>query len=305
MVDRVSDIDCHDAYFLLKDCLAIPKLLFFPRSAPLHESHKLLDLDTILKNGLTKVLNIDLDERKWRQLTLPVKMGGFGIRSVTDIALPAFISSYHKSKETMDIITPSSIKDEPYLDAHIAEQRWLDTPGITNDDLPKFKSYQSNWDSPLCKLELTSLINEATNDLDRARLIGISQPHASDWLEALPSANVGLKMENKQFRVVSALRLGANVCQPHTCACGKVVERNGLHGLSCKRSAGRLPRHSQVNDLIKRALSSGGTAATREPYGISRHDGKRPDGMTMYPWKSGKCLLWDFTCGDTLAPSHL
>ena len=100
-----------------------------------------------------KVLNIDLDERKWRQLTLPVKMGGFGIRSVTDIALPAFISSYHKSKETMDIITPSSIKDEPYLDAYIAEQRWLDTPGITNGDLPKFKSYQSNWDSPLCKLK--------------------------------------------------------------------------------------------------------------------------------------------------------
>ena len=25
----------------------------------------------------------------------------------------------------------------------------------------------------------------------------------------------------------------------------------------------------------------------------------------MYPWKCGKCLLWDFTCGDTLAPSHL
>ena len=54
MVDRVSDIDCHDAYFLLKNCLAIPKLLFFLRSAPLHESNKLLELDTILKIGLSE-----------------------------------------------------------------------------------------------------------------------------------------------------------------------------------------------------------------------------------------------------------
>ena len=232
MIERVSDIDCHEAYYSLKNCLAIPKLLFFLRSAPLHESQNLPELDTILKNGLAKVLNIDFDERKWRQLTLPVKMGVFGIRSVTDIALPAFISSYHNSKEITDIILPTRIKEAPYLDESITEQLLIDIPGITNDDLPKDKFHQSNWDLPLCKLKLKSLISEAINDVDRARLIGISYPHASDWLEALPSATVGLKMENKQFRVVSALRLDANICQPHSCVCGKEVEGNGIYGLS-------------------------------------------------------------------------
>ena len=32
-----------------------------------------------------------------------------------------------------------------------------------------------------------------------------------------------------------------------------------------------------------------------------RGDGKRPDGATLDPWNR----VWDFTCPDTLAPSHL
>jgi hypothetical protein len=42
-----------------------------------------------------------------------------------------------------------------------------------------------------------------------------------------------------------------------------------------------------------------------EPPGLSRADGKKPDGLTMVPWKRGKSLIWDFTCVDTFAPSHL
>ena len=37
-------------------------------------------------------------------------------------------------------------------------------------------------------------------------------------------------------------------------------------------------------------------------------DGRRPDGVTMIPWASGRCLgslAWDTTVADTLAPSHL
>ena len=33
--------------------------------------------------------------------------------------------------------------------------------------------------------------------------------------------------------------------------------------------------------------------------------GKRPDGLTVLPWANGRCMVWDFTCPDTLAVSHL
>src|SRR4029077_14342453 len=38
---------------------------------------------------------------------------------------------------------------------------------------------------------------------------------------------------------------------------------------------------------------------------LSRSDAKRPDGVTLVPWFRGRCLLWDATCPDTLAPSQL
>ena len=130
---------------------------------------------------------------------------------------------------------------------------WLNLPGITSDDQPSTTEKQRNWDTPICKLELDSLIQNAEAPVDKARYLSVSQPHASDWLEAYPIPSLGLKMENKQFRVAVALRLGANICHQHTCVCGKTVDQVGIHGLSCKKSAGIHFRHSQVNDLIKRA----------------------------------------------------
>ena len=79
----------------------------------------------------------------------------------------------------------------------------------------------------------------------------------------------------------------------------------GRHGLSCKNQIGRHPRHSQVNDIIKRALLSAEFPSRLEPPGLSRKDGKRPDGMTLFPYKEGKSLVWDFTCIDTLASTYL
>ena len=60
-----------------------------------------------------------------------------------------------------------------------------------------------------------------------------------------------------------------------------------------------------MNDVFKRTLSTLGVTCHHEPSGISRLDGKRPNGLTLAPWKNGKALLWDFTCPDALAPSYL
>ena len=305
MLTRIQNIDCHDAYYLLKHCFSIPKLLFFLRSAPLFDCSNLDDFDVLLRTGLGKILNIDIDTRIWKQASLPVKIGGLGIRSISDIAPSAFISSYYKSKDKTGIISPKCIKDESYNDAVLAEERWINLPGITQEDYPKDTEVQANWDMPASKRTLKTLIEDSTDSTESARLKEVSQTHASDWLEALPSPSLGLKLENQQFRIACALRLGAKVCHHHTCICGKEVASDGIHGLSCQRSAGRHPRHSHINDLIKRALVSAGIATIREPQGVSRMDGKRPDGMSMYPWKQGKLLLWDFTCVDTLAPSHV
>ena len=79
----------------------------------------------------------------------------------------------------------------------------------------------------------------------------------------------------------------------------------GTHGLSCKRSEGRHHRHSALNDIVHRALTTARIPSHLEPAGVSRVVGKHPDGITVVPWKQGKLLVWDATCSDTLAPSYV
>ncbi|KAJ0169558.1 hypothetical protein K1T71_014743 [Dendrolimus kikuchii] len=61
------------------------------------------------------------------------------------------------------------------------------------------------------------------------------------------------------------------------------------------KSAGRIPRHAGLNDIIRRALVSADVPAVLEPNGLIRDDGKRPDGMTLIPWSLGRPLVWDVT----------
>ena len=45
--------------------------------------------------------------------------------------------------------------------------------------------------------------------------------------------------------------------------------------------------------------------AVKEPVGLSRSDGKRPDGATQIPWTRGKPLAWDITIPDTFTNSYI
>ena len=91
---------------------------------------------------------------------------------------------------------------------------------------------------------------------------------------------------------------------PHMRMCA-TVDARGLHGLACCKSGPRHIRHSHLNDLIWRAVKKAQIPASKEPSGLSRADGKRPDGATLVPWTHGKPLTWNVTVSDTYAASYL
>ena len=84
-----------------------------------------------------------------------------------------------------------------------------------------------------------------------------------------------------------------------------MVNKRGNHGLSCKRSAGRTLRHNYQNKLIYHALLQAGLLSIKEPAGLVRTDGKRPDGFTNMPRQVGKLAVWDITVADTLVDSYI
>jgi hypothetical protein len=60
-----------------------------------------------------------------------------------------------------------------------------------------------------------------------------------------------------------------------------------------------------LNNIISRSLASIHFPTSLEPEGLHRDDGKRPDGVTLFPWSKGKSLAWDATCYDTFADSYI
>ena len=95
----------------------------------------------------------------------------------------------------------------------------------------------------------------------------------SQWLNVVPCKNLGLKLDDQQLRISIGLGLGANICVAHTCHCGKRVERDGLHGLSCTKSAGRFSRHATLSSLMKQTLGSLDLPSMLEPRGLYRTNG--------------------------------
>ena len=159
---------------------------------------------------------------------------------------------------------------------------------------------QCNWDKPNVDSKFANLL-PISNTHDRARPLAVSARHSSNWLHAMPISSCGLRLENEDTRVAIGFRLGTALCKPHHCSCGTLVDVTGLHSLSCKLSASKHARHNVINDLIAQAITLADIPCVKEPQGLSRSGGKRPDGMTLIPWKAGKCAFWDVTVIDTVA----
>ena len=148
----------------------------------------------------------------------------------SQIALPAFLASATGAKCALSCILP-----ENYVDASFekALSLWL---GKSNLSEAPSDFIQKHWTSPLADVIFDQLITDLDAENVR-RLNAYQDPFGSAWLNVVPSKNLGLKLTDQQLRISLSLRLGAKICEKHTCRCGKLVEENGHHGLSCKRSA--------------------------------------------------------------------
>ncbi|XP_048483467.1 uncharacterized protein LOC125489916 [Plutella xylostella] len=300
---HLKQLSAHVALTILRSCLSIPRLTYTLRTAPVWLcGEESLRYDNMLRELLESVLNVGMSDLQWSQAALPIRHGGLGIRRLQDIELPAFLASASGVLELVTRILQVNGDDFSIPFAEEALSLWrARCPGCDDPDFPE---RQRAWDEEICRVSLDGLLGHSSG-AERARLLAVSRPESGLWLHALPSPHLGTLLDDNSLCVAVALRLGCDVCQPHRCVCGANVDVQGRHGLHCVRSAGRISRHHAINDIVRRALISADIPAVLEPPGLSRSDGRRPDGLTLIPWEKGRCLLWDATCVCTFAPSHV
>ena len=292
--------------FLIRCALAIPKTLYLLRTAPCFHSPLLEVFDQELRSLLNLTLNIPFeDHHTWLQETLPVGCGGLGVRRSVQLAPSAFLASAAASSPLIQQLLPGRLTGVSYVPKEDALNLWLQSVDCPPPASPRDRKQQA-WDEPQYKATYHTLIESAGNSVSRARLLAANVKESGAWINALPISAVGLRMNDDEVQLATALRLGAPICHPYKChLCGHDVDQYATHGLSCYRNTGRHFRHAAINNIIHRSLATANIPSRLEPSGLSRSDGKRPDGVTITPWTRGRILIWDATCIDTFAPSYV
>ena len=247
---RLESLDAHTALFFLVHYASAPRLSYVLRTAPMYKcSGTLRRIDDMVRRALVSTTNVNIEGQSWTQASLPARFGGLGVRAISSLALPCFVASLKSSLPLARTICPQLADGDPDTLVSAIGQ-FVDKFGTTDIPTGDESLLQRSWDEVASRVGFQGLLG-SSNQVHRARLLAASAPNSGAWLQIVPLPSLGLLMDAQTVRTSVALRLGEPICEPHPCRCGSRVDRLGHHGLSCRYSAGRLPRHANLNDVVK------------------------------------------------------
>ena len=80
------------------------------RCSPCFGHHLLQEHDTVLREGLSAIVNIYMSDIHWLQASIPVKSGGLVIRRAVSLTLPAFLASAVATSDLQSAILSRGIQ---------------------------------------------------------------------------------------------------------------------------------------------------------------------------------------------------
>ena len=115
--------DPHTEFVLLCSCLALPKLIFSHRTVETSSHLEVLqEYNRVTREAISRIMGVPLTEQQWLQTTLPVSMGGLGLRSAEGHAPAAFAASYLSSQPLLRCLlnTSEDVPTVPFSPALIS-----------------------------------------------------------------------------------------------------------------------------------------------------------------------------------------
>ena len=94
MTSKLEMLNLHQAFVLLKNAFAMPKLQYVLRASPAYlyiDQFRIFDRALFGSQG--RVANMSLEGNVCKQTGFPVNFGGLGCRRAENIALPSFLAS--------------------------------------------------------------------------------------------------------------------------------------------------------------------------------------------------------------------
>ena len=225
-IGRLSLLPAHDVLCLLRNALAMSKLLYILRTAPRGGNPRLTIFDDALRQGLSSILNVSLIDDQWLQASMPVQNGGLGVRSAGKLEFSSHFASAASTLPLQNAILANSCSTTSDPAVSEALDIWK-----TLEPVAPGNCFRKVWDNTVTSKIYEDLLSQRNNNIDKARLKATGAAHAGDWLNATPILSLGLRLSDEAIRVAVGHRLGSSMCYPHTCVCDTQVDARGLRGL--------------------------------------------------------------------------
>lgn len=147
ITQRLKLLRSHCALFLLKSSLTSNRFLHILRCSNCTTTNTLERIDLFFREALVDILSINIEDNQALQASLPIKMGGLGIRSVKDQRYPCLLASLHSVEKQIQALLPN----ESFVSFQMYTAEIVN--GFTENGgvIPEKKHMQSQWDSSICE----------------------------------------------------------------------------------------------------------------------------------------------------------
>jgi len=206
--------------------------------------------DKLMADTFQTILGANISKFAQIQISLPLKMGGFGIRSALAHSPAAFVSSINTCEQfsVAPTLTPFIESDRQNAAKHL--EKSIGFSSVNNLLLSKSQKVLSE---AIDKSTLSTLLNSSSTR-SKARIISSSGPHGSLVVNAPLAPARGYRLTSHEFSFFASTRLGlSNLAREgDKCNfCHKPLDTQGYHFSVCKHGEfGVTYRHNQFRDLI-------------------------------------------------------
>ena len=147
------------------------------------------------------------------------------------------------------------------------------------------------------------LLSAAPDTQASALNLSTSLPHAGDWLNVVPSSTLGLRIQDKEFRLCLQYWLGLQMSNEgvNCPVCQVTADTYGDHQVCCGGNGDRIHRHDSIRYTLFSAAQSAALAPRKEAPGSSSH----PADVYLPNWKRGQPAALDIHAISTMQQQTL
>lgn len=313
-----KDMPVQVAFTLLRNC-AVPVVQYWMRTTPPSMSTKLAEsFDDLVMRTASNILAIPTDSTAARhQLNLPVKLGGFGLRSMRRLAVAAYISAMAQAIQYCSL-RPRERNSSSQVLMLLKESIEYVNESVGYEALPHsendfWKRYTAEPARPGLQKEIMEKVMEADHlkflqeekiaedPTQQARWQAVKADHAGLWITTTPSQQ-SFRLSDNHFRTAARIRMGL---KPHEdirhCCCQASFAEEPDHLLSCKYLMNMFTiRHNYIRDSIIRLANRLHVTVMSEPT-IDYKNKDRCDAFFLFNLKP---TMIDVSVVSPLARSH-